>query len=158
MNSYSIREVIEMAIRTERLGFEYYTELAQRFKEEKEFYDLFSFLAQNELVHERKFSKLIEETEGEELEGWHEVSEYLRAYVESAFFLGKDKSLVHMLSAQNVIAAIGLAIGFEKETLLYFYTLRDGIEKKDIVDKIIKEEKDHIKRLAQYKGRIMKKG
>jgi rubrerythrin len=40
--------------------------------------------------------------------------------------------------------AVRFALGFEKETLLYFYAMRDLIQEKDAVDQIIKEEKSHI--------------
>ena len=46
--------------------------------------------------------------------------------------------------------AINLAIGFEKETLLFFYDLRERIPEKDrpVVENVIEEEKRHIRRLV----------
>ena len=43
-------------------------------------------------------------------------------------------------------------MGFEKETLLYFYEIRNIIKEKDIVDEIINEEKSHIMWLSRFKG------
>ncbi|KJR43907.1 rubrerythrin [Candidatus Magnetoovum chiemensis] len=80
----------------------------------------------------------------------------MRAYVESAFFLGKEKSFAHMQSIEDVNAAVGLAIGFEKETLLYFYAMRDAVSEKEIVDEIIAEEKNHILWLTRFKDALAK--
>jgi rubrerythrin len=43
-----------------------------------------------------------------------------------------------------------LAIAFEKETLLFFYSVRDLVSapNRALVDKIVAEEKKHIRRLA----------
>lgn len=150
MEDYSAKEVVEMAIRTERLGAQYYNELSERFKDNKEFYELFSKLGEREIEHERIFTKLKDSLPDEEYEGWADVSEYLRAYVQSAFFIGRDKSLPHMSGIQNVNAAMRLALSFERETLLYFYGLRDGIKNKEIVDEIIKEEKGHVFWISRY--------
>jgi rubrerythrin len=40
--------------------------------------------------------------------------------------------------------AIKFALGFERETLLYYYGLRDMIQEKKVIDEVIKEEKSHI--------------
>ena len=46
--------------------------------------------------------------------------------------------------------AVRMAIGFEKETLLFYYGLRDSIYAADreYIDKVVDEEKGHIRRLA----------
>ncbi|MBF0472520.1 MAG: hypothetical protein HQK91_13245 [Nitrospirae bacterium] len=150
MEGFNALEVVEMAIRTERLGAEYYNELADKFKDNKEFSELFFKLGERELVHEKMFTKLKESIGEEEYEGWADVSEYMRAYVQSAFFIGREKALPHMNNIQNVNAAVRLALSFERETLLYFYGVREGVENKVIVDDIIKEEMGHIFWLSRY--------
>jgi rubrerythrin len=150
MDEFNAKEVVEMAIRTERLGAEYYRELAERFRDNKDFYELFSKLGEREIEHEKSFTKLKDSIGTEEYDGWADVSEYMRAYVQSAFFIGRDKALPHMSNIQNVNAAVRLALSFERETLLYFYGLRDGVEDKVIVDAIIQEEKGHIFWLSRY--------
>ncbi len=156
MERYSIREVIEMAVQTERLGHEYYSGMAEKFSEDNEIKDLFDTLAKKERVHEKRFNELKEIMGEEEPEDWEEVSKYMRSYVESAFFLGKDKPMLHLQSIQNIQAAVGFAIGFEKETLLYYYGIRDAVKEKDMVDEIINEEKSHIMWLNSFKSRFIK--
>ncbi|MBF0488485.1 MAG: ferritin family protein [Nitrospirae bacterium] len=153
MDAFSIREVIEMAIRTEVLGNSYYSELAAKFKGgDREVYELFTKLAEAEKNHIVAFTALREKVAQEEPDNWQEISEYMRAFVESAFFLGKDKAMLHMQNVTDPLHAVGLAIGFEKETLLYFYTMRDSVREKHIVNEIIEEEKHHIVWLSKYKA------
>jgi hypothetical protein len=75
---------------------------------------------------------------------WEEVSRYLRAIVESEFFLGKGKSLPSLDHVKTAADAVKFAVGFEKETLLYFYGVRDLIQEKGVISRIIEEEKSHI--------------
>ncbi len=150
MEKYSIREVVEQAVRTEKLGFDFYTAMTLRFPEDKGLNDLFGKLASKELEHEKKFSDLRDTLKGEEPAGWEEVSEYLRAIVESEFFLGKKKALPSLEHVRTVPEAVNFAIGFEKETLLYFYCIRDVIKEKNVVDVIIEEEKSHIIMLHKF--------
>ena len=149
--NFSISEVIEQAIQTEKLGCEFYTTMAKRFEDVEKLKNLFGMLAFKEQQHEKKFLELKEKTRYEIPENWEEASLYLRAIVESEFFLGKEKSLPPLKNVISTTEAINFAIGFEKETLLYFYTLRDVIREKEIVDEIIKEERSHIVWLSEFK-------
>jgi rubrerythrin len=156
MEKYSIGEVIEQAVQTERLGYQFYTSMADRFKEDVGLKKLFETLGAKELVHEKRFSELKEITGGVEPEGWEEASQYLRAIVESEFFLGKHKSLPDLKQVHSVEEAVNFAMGFEKETLLYFHTIREAIQEKDIVDEIINEEKSHIMWLSAFRKNFVK--
>lgn len=153
MNAYSINEIIEMAVRTEVLGFRFYTTMARKFKKNAELVNLFTTLASKEKVHEKTFSELKEmvSRSGPEPQDWDEVSNYLRAFVESQFFLGKGKSLPTMTKIRTVKDAVAFALGFEKETLLYFMELRKIVKEKEVVDEVINEEKSHIMWLAAFK-------
>jgi rubrerythrin len=151
MREYSIREAVEMAVQTEKMGNDFYTAMAERFKEHEDIRDLFQKLALREQVHEKTFSDLKELIGDEEPEKWGEVADYLRAMVESAFFLGKDKAAARIENMQDYRAAVGFALAFEKETLLYFYAIRDLVKEKEIVDEIINEEQSHIMWLNRFK-------
>ncbi|MFZ2196321.1 MAG: ferritin family protein [Thermodesulfovibrionales bacterium] len=158
MEKYSISEVIEQAVQTEKLGYQFYTTMAERFKHDSELKKLFETLGAKELVHEKRFSELKDITGAVEPEGWEEASQYLRAIVESEFFLGKHKSLPDLKHVHTIGAAVDFAMGFEKETLLYFHAIRDVVKEKDVVDKIINEEKSHIIWLSRFMETFVKKG
>ncbi len=156
MEKFSISEVIEQAVRAEKLGYEFYTRMAKKFKKDNQLQGLFKTLAEKELQHKKTFSDLKTKVKDEEPEGWEEVSEYLRAIVESEFFLGKKKSLPSLEHVKSVVGAVKFALGFEKETLLYYYAVRDVIKEKDVVDEIINEERSHIMWLNRFKDSFVK--
>lgn len=156
MERFSIGEVIEQAVQTERLGYQFYTGMAEKFRGDQGLNRLFSTLAEKELRHEKTFSELKEVVGDREVEGWDEVTHYMRAIVESEFFLGKNKALPSMDGIRTVGDAVKFAIGFEKETLLYFIGIRDAVQEKDVVDEIINEEKSHIRWLAAFKVNLGK--
>jgi rubrerythrin len=152
MNTYSIDEIIEMAIRTETLGYQFYTTMAEKFKKDEGLSKLFTTLASKEKVHEKIFTELktMVAKKGTEPVQWEEVSNYMRAFVESEFFLGKGKALPAMDHVKTVHDAAKFAMGFEKETLLYFHELRSIVKEKEIVDQVINEEKSHIRWLGAF--------
>jgi rubrerythrin len=158
MNKYSIDEILEMAIRTETLGYQFYTSMAEKFRKDEGLVRLFTTLASKEKVHEKTFTdlKATVAKQGAEPVEWEEVSNYMRAFVESEFFLGKGKALPSMDQVKTVQDAVKFALGFEKETLLYFYELRSLVKEKDAVDKVINEEKSHIRWLDAFRMGLAK--
>jgi rubrerythrin len=155
MDKFSIREVLEQAVQTEKLGYTFYTEMAARFKDDKKLAKLFGTLAEKELRHEKTYTDMRDMVGDEEPEGWEEMSQYLRAIVESEFFLGKNKSLPSMDGIKTIKDAVNYAFEFEKETLLYFYGVRDAVREKELVDEIINEEKSHIMWLNAFRNVLM---
>ena len=156
MTVFSVQEVLEMAIQTEKLGAEFYTNMAEKFKENEEFNKLFILLAEKEKEHENVFHALMENmgSSYQMPDNWGEAAKYLRAIVESEFFLGDDKVLPnfsHLETAQDVI---NYAITFEKVTLLYYLELRDIVEDKEAVYDLINEEKSHIVWLSDYRKKL----
>ncbi|HUO77127.1 MAG TPA: hypothetical protein VMU21_06065, partial [Thermodesulfovibrionales bacterium] len=90
-------------------------------------------------------------------QGWEDAELYLRAIVESEFFLGKNKSLPSLKHVKTVEDAVNFALGFEKETLLYFYGIRDAVKEREVVEEIINEERSHIMWLHRFKDSFRKK-
>lgn len=154
MERFSIREIIEQAIQTEKLGNEFYTKMAEKFHDNKELKELFETLSAHEVRHGNSFIALREKIRDEEPEGWDEVTLYLRAIVDSEFFLGKDKCLPSLEYVKTASEAVDFALCFERETLLYYYALREATKEKEILDKIITEEKSHIIWLNNLKRNI----
>jgi len=152
MEKFSVREIIEQAIQTEKLGNEFYTKMAVKFQDNKELKKLFETLSAHEVRHGNSFVALKEKVKDEEPEGWDEVTPYLRAIVDSEFFLGKDKCLPSLEHVKTALEAVDFALCFERETLLYYYTLREATKEKEILDKIIREEKSHIVWLNSLKN------
>ncbi len=156
METYSIGEIIEQALQTEQLGYQFYSAMSDRFRDNHDFKKLFDTLAEKELHHTTTFERLkeiVSKSEGEP-EGWEEVSLYMRAIVESEFFLGKYKALPSMEDVKTVTGAVQFAIGFEKETLLYFLGVRDVVDQKALINEIIEEERSHLRWLGAFKSTL----
>lgn len=158
MNKYSIDEIIEMAVQTETLGYQFYTSMAEKFRKDDGLAKLFTTLAGKEKVHEKIFTELKGQVKksGAEPVQWEEVTNYMRAFVESEFFLGRGKALPSMDHIRTVGDAVKFALGFEKETLLYFYELRTIVKEKQIIDQVIEEEKSHIRWLDAFRAGLAK--
>jgi rubrerythrin len=76
---------------------------------------------------------------------------YVHVALENALFAGPDKALALAAQADDRETALRAAIGFEKDTLLFFYDLRDMVNEADreTISLIIREEKRHVRRLAK---------
>jgi rubrerythrin len=155
MEKFSIREIVEQAIQTEKLGNEFYTKMSEKFQDNKDLKKLFETLAAHEVRHGNSFIELKEKLSDEQPDGWDEVTPYLRAIVDSEFFLGKDKCLPSLEHVKTALEAIEFALCFERETLLYYYALREATQEKEILDKIIREEKSHIIWLNSLKNSLV---
>lgn len=155
MEQFSVVEGVEQAVQTEKLGYQFYRSMAGKFKENKDLVKLFELLADKEVLHEKRFSELKEAVKDTTIENSEEVALYMKAIVQSEFFLGKNKSLPELDHVKTVADAVKFAIGFEKETLLYFYEIRNIVSDKKTIDAIIDEERSHIIWLSKFEHELV---
>jgi rubrerythrin len=66
-------------------------------------------------------------------------------------FVGPDKALRMAEEARDRKAVLRAAMGLEKDTMLFYYDLREMVADVDraTVSDIINEEKQHLRRLAK---------
>ena len=152
MTLFQAADIVELAMQVEKSGETFYRAVAGKVQS-TESRELFEYLAGQEVIHYQVFSKLSQTVQDNPFmtdEEWALYMEYLNGTVQSAFFEGPDKALALAETVTDERQAINMAIGFEKETLLFFYDLRDRIPDKDrpFVEKIVDEEKRHIRRLV----------
>jgi len=145
-------DIVDLAMQVEKNGEAFYRTVAKECKS-AETRALFEDLAVQETKHYATFSKLAQAVREKPLmtdEEWDSYLKYLNATVDSAFFQGSDKALAAARKVKDEQEAVRMAIAFEKETLLFFYDLRDAIQGSDrsFVEKIVAEEKSHVLRLA----------
>jgi len=141
-----------MAMNLEKSGEAYYRAVAEKM-ESPGVRALFEDLAEQEVMHYRVFAGLAKGVRGHPMmldEEWDEYQRYLGATVQSALFEGPDKALAAAAKVADEQEALRAAIGFEKETMLFFHDLRDVASDADqeVIGRIIDEEKRHLKRLA----------
>ena len=155
---FSGDEIIEMAVKTEETGCDFYR-MAEANAASEPLKRLFEELARAELDHKETYLGLkgaIEEPAQGVPVDWEDVGKYIQAMTDSSFFLGGDKSINLASKAATDKDALDFAIEFEKDTLLFFYHIKDIVKKANqpVVQKIIDEEKIHIRRLSEMKDSI----
>ncbi len=152
----STEEVFSLAMEIEKSGHAYYKTVADTTKD-VELSKLFEFLADQENRHYRLFERL--KAEAPELDAdaaeWEEATEYIKATTESRFFVGEDRAIALARSAESATQAIDYAIGFEKDTLLFFYELLNVTsgESRKAAKNIVDEEKRHVTMLSERRAK-----
>jgi rubrerythrin len=114
---------------------------------------LFEDLAYQEERHYHVFERMLARTPAGDVTD-PEVAKY-RAYLESALasalFAGPDKGLELAKQAKDEGEALRAALAFEKDTLLFFFDLREMVAEpeRDAVTAVIDQERSHVRQLAQ---------
>ena len=157
---YSATEVIEMAIKTEESGMTFYRRFAKKTKN-VQLKQLFEFLAGEEVKHKKIFANLytkIKDSPQSIPYNWEEMSLYLKAITESRFFLSKTKSINLVKEAKTPKQALDFALGFEQDTLLFYTEIVSIVSaaNRRLVEKIVAQEKNHIRQLQLMKESLTK--
>ena len=145
-------EALKWALEIEKNGETFYKAVAGK-SADPEVKALFEDLAAQERGHYRVFQKMLEEVKPDpDLSrlDYDEYQTYLQVALADALFAGPDKGLALAMEAQDRETALRAAMGFEKDTLLFFYDLREMVSKaeREAISDIILEEKAHLRRLA----------
>lgn len=160
MAVYSVNEVIEMAVQIEKNGFAFYHEASKRKDLNAEAIEFIEFLRDQELNHEKTFLSLRDELDKDVLElstDWELVSLYLKTIVDGRIFNSEYSAIQLAAGAKDIFGVVDNAITFEKDTLLYFHAIADGISNpktKAVLRKIINEEVSHVLKLNDFKKRL----
>ena len=162
-NLFDIREMLKMAIREEQAGYDYYLFLSQNAQAE-EVKKLTERLAGMEQYHEKLFTELLDSLEDyQPVENYPgEYDSYLNALMEGRMFPEEDKAKFMIEAAgKDDLAAINLALLFERSTLLLFREVENFVPGKDsktqeIIKRIISEEKQHLVDLSVMKNKLKK--
>lgn len=156
MAVFTAAEAIHMALQIEETGEVFYTQIAQKVSDPP-VKTVLEDLAVQERRHYNAFMKLsdhVSEAPSHSGQEWEEYAQYLQVAVDNAIFAGPDKALALAESIADPEDALRMALGFEKDTLLFYYDLREMMREADrpIVNEIIREEKAHVRRLASLLG------
>lgn len=147
------REILEMALRIEENGLRYYTDAGRAAKTRK-LKDLFTKLAEEEGAHIKIFTglkKLAPDDAGEELDPYSsEAPLYLRALADTEVFTKPEEGKKLAARARDEKDALTFAIEREKDSILFYYELKNMIREKDrsVIDNLIEQEKGHYTKLT----------
>ena len=152
MAALTASEALEWALEIEKNGEAFYTEAALT-SVNSEVKALLLDLAAQERGHSNVFSKMLEGVKSVD-DFTHldkdEYHEYLLAALDNALFSGPDKGLAAIAQAEDPMAVVRAALGFEKDTLLFFYDLREMVSaaQRETISNVIREEKAHLRLLV----------
>ena len=146
-------EALKWALEIEKNGEAFYNAVAAK-SADPEAKALFEDLAAQERGHYQVFQQMLDRVKPDpDLSkiDYDEYQTYLQVALDSALFAGPDKGLTLAKQAQDRETALRAAMGFEKDTLLFFYDLREMVSEteREDVSGIILEEKSHLRRLAK---------
>jgi rubrerythrin len=158
MAIFDASEIVEFAVYIEQNGYEFYTETAKKFDNEK-IVRLFNYLAEEELKHERVFKELKKEAglfnPHQSYEG--EFEAYMKDFLKS-HALGDNKAVKEKVGKVSTMEdALNVALDFEKDSVVFFTTLKNHVqqEKRATIDKIIDEEVAHMTMIFNLKREML---
>ncbi len=155
--SFSGSELINIAIGIERRGIAFYDIMAKS-TENAITREVFHYLADMERQHIQIFQDMLSEADKYQPSPGPagEYTAYLQALVDSAVFTDDLVTSEMATQAESDTQALELAIGAEKDSLLFYYQMRDIMPQRaqPTVNKIIAEEKSHLRQLSELKKKL----
>ncbi|MBE0431231.1 MAG: ferritin family protein [Dehalococcoidia bacterium] len=152
--TFSTGELLNIAIGNERRGIAFY-DIMTRSADSDSARKTFQYLADMERDHIQVFQGMLDEVDKYKIpEGYaEEYSDYLQALVDTAIFSDELVSSELATQADSDIKALELAIGAEKDAILFYYMMKELMPQRGqaTVDKIIAEEKSHLRQLSELR-------
>lgn len=153
---FAAREIAEAAVEKEKQRKGFYAAVCE-LSTNKDMKDLFQFLTEEEDKHVATFVRLRDNLPVEIHS--EEYNEDMEAYMDSVI---DDRLYSHIDSKEFVQKALNakdvfrLAIGFEKDAILYFREFLPFLSESDrkVVEELVEQEKSHIRKLADLQQRI----
>lgn len=156
MQVFSANDIVEVAVRIEENGINFYN-FAQQIAKTEDAKKLFTQLAQAEAAHKRTFEKLLSQIESfappERYTG--EYSEYLRNYVDNNLIFTKDVMDKQLAKVTDTVGAFEFAMQRELDSILYYHEVKNLVPQgqHEALEKIINEERKHYAMLLDMKKR-----
>jgi rubrerythrin len=156
---FSGKELLQIAVGIEHRGFVFYERLKDSAREPR-VKAAWDYLAGQEKGHIQVFQELLDSLEGESLPVNYEeeFGFYLKALVRTTVFTD-DKTVMEMANKVTSDAeAIQIALGFEKDSILFFSEMRPLVRERErpVVDKVLEEERAHLRQLTELKEELTK--
>ncbi|WP_300464360.1 hypothetical protein [Desulfobacula sp.] len=154
---FSAREIAEAAVEKEKKRKGFYAVVSE-LSTDKDMKDLFYFLMEEEDRHVEAFEQIRDSLPPEETSS-EEYSEDMEAYMDSVVddrLYADIDSKEFVQNAINANTVFSLAMGFEKDAILYFREFLPFLTEPDrkIVVELIEQEKGHIRKLADMRQQM----
>jgi len=149
-NLFCANEVIEMGLQILKNGRDFYTDIA-RLSKIDQLRDTFSWLAEEEDRHIKTFEKML--TEVEKCEPFEiydgEYAAYIKSLIDGYNYTKVNQGKEVAKKAKDNGQAIDMAIGFEKDSILFIHEMKNVVRERErvIIADLIKKVQEHITRL-----------
>ena len=150
---YSGQEIVEIAVRIEENGNEFYTAAAEMIKESNDIKGLFIDLAEKEILHNSIFQKLAEKFDAESFDfGAQDATDYINHLASSHIFGKPDSGKTLAKTLKTPKEGLEIAYKFENDSVAFYtellkYTRSDS---KKLVQEIIEEEMEHAAEIKRF--------
>jgi len=156
MAIFGVSELVEVALGIERNGVAYYSSLSESVIDAS-LKDTYNHLADMEREHIKIFQNMLDSAGKYQLpyagDAAEEYEQYLKALIDSTASTDDELAKQMARKAASPAEAIQLALGAEKDSILFYVEMRDLVPKQDRpnIDKIINEERSHMRQLSSLK-------
>ncbi len=154
---YSTKELMDIAIGIEETGVYFYSTFKDKFKDES-FKQIFQFLADEELRHKDVFLGMLKELKDTKGVFTEEYYAYLKAIGTTRVFANKDDIDNIAPTLTQPLDIIKIAMDAERDSIVWYSELKEIYKKdaksKDILEKIINEERKHVLTLLDLKEKL----
>ena len=155
---FNADEILQMAERIERNGARFYRQAAEVCSADEETKAALLELAEMEEDHERTFAKMREalgtaESRPSTFDPEGETAAYLAAMADGSVF-GSETDPANLVCDKPIEELLKIAIGLERESILFYLGLRDLVPTtsgRDKVEGLLEEEMSHV---ALLRGRL----
>ncbi len=160
-DKFTIQEIIEIAIEIEKNGKSFYQSLSEQ-AGSAQLRDLFEYLSKEEELHINRFEELLKISGGYQISELYYATDYMgymKAIADERVFKSNLSVNEFVKNIKSASEALDKAIGFEKDSILFLYEMQEFLDDKNnkgTIQKLINEEKDHIRRLSIIKSLVCK--
>lgn len=151
---FSGSELLEAALGIEKNGAAFYNALAEKARDESA-RAIYERLAAEEIKHQKTFQAMLDAVGSyQPPEGYsQDYARYLKSLVDSSVFTSVSQAQQRAAQASSPAQALDIGIQAEKDSILFYTEMQNLVKPADrqLVLRIIDEEREHLNRLAQLK-------
>jgi rubrerythrin len=154
-NIFSGSEIVEIGVQIEKNGRDFYNELVSKSKKQ-EAKKIFEHLAGEEAKHIAMFQKILDSVQKyEPPEAYsEEYFAFMRSLASQYVFTQENTGTEMAKNAKSDSEAVEMGIKFEQESITFYEGMKKVVPEHDhkIVDEIIRQEQEHLRRLTDVKS------
>jgi rubrerythrin len=153
--NFNASEVFDIAIKIEENG-KYFYDRGREIIKDPEVKRLFEELALEELKHKERFETLKRQLSASAASGAvfdpsHELDLYIKMMADQHVFISTESVKAQLDQIKDARDALKMAVEFEKDSVIFFLSMQEateGTKGKEMIGALVKEEQEHLRRLA----------